>query len=995
MDMAHGLARYTRSLAGLWLIAFGFLGNTSADNPPKRVLFIAGGPSHDYGSHEHYAGCRLLADAIQQSFPEDRVRVEISRGWPTDSQSVANADAIVIYADGGGGHPALPHLAELRGAMERGAGLVCLHYAVEVPKDRGGPEFLEWLGGYFETDWSVNPTWTAEFQQFPAHAVTHGVKPFASYDEWYYHMRFQPQMEGVTPILTAVPPDTTLDRPDGPHSGNPDVRAAVLGRHEPQHVAWAFERPGGGRSFGFTGGHFHWGWGREDQRRLVSNAILWTAGIDPPTNGAVAPALRVEELKSGQDEPIPPDFQPQSIAERFQLQANLLRAVPATIGGVLGIPELQSLVSVCLRAALWNVVADDAAPAADPRDPSAAVAGLDVAEGLEATLVASEPELRSLTNIDIDHRGRIWACEVMNYRGRNGSRPEGDRILIIEDQNGDGQAESTKVYYQGRDIDSAMGICVLGNRVIVSATPNIWVFTDDDGDDVPDRKEALFTKTGQPQHDHSAHSFLFGPDGRLYWNFGNTGQAVHDAQGEVVVDVHGLPIVDNGQPLFGGMPFRCQLDGSGMEVLAHNFRNNYETTVDSFGTLWQSDNDDDGNRGVRINFVMEYGNYGYRDEKTGAGWQSSRIGMEDEIPLRHWHLNDPGVVPNMLQTGAGSPTGIAVYEGRLLPERFWDQVIHCDAGPNVVRAYPATPEGAGYSATMEPILVGTRDNWFRPADVAVAPDGSLFVSDWYDPGVGGHLVGDLDRGRLFRIAPPDRPFQVPEFDFSTPQGAVEALKNPCLSVRYLAWQALAEFGETAEPALRELWQDKNPRYRARALWLLARLPSAKQSIGAALSDPSSDIRITGLRVARQIGWPTSEYVKLVVDDPSPAVRREAAIALRFDTSPDMPKLWAALADHHEAGDRWSLEALGIGSDLRSQECFAAYLDRRADDWNTPAGREIVWRIRAPQAAEYLVRMIEDPEVPLALAERYIRALEFHQEATQADAYKRLLELAGR
>ena len=306
-------------------------------------------------------------------------------------------------------------------------------------------------------------------------------------------------------------------------------------------------------------------------------------------------------------------------------------------------------------------------------------------------------------------------------------RPEGDRILILEDTTGDGVMDKVKTFYQGRDIDSAMGICVLGNQVIVTATPTVWRFTDTDGDDVPDKKEAIFTETGQPQHDHSAHSFLFGPDGMLYWNFGNAGKQVKDANGETVIDIHGRPVVDNGKPFYGGMPFRCDMDGKNFEVLAHNFRNNWETTVDSFGTLWQSDNDDDGNRATRINFVMEHGNYGYRDELTGAGWRSSRITMEDEIPLRHWHLNDPGVVPNMLQTGAGSPSGICMYEGRLLPKRFWDQVIHCDPGPNVVRAYPAKPDGAGYSATIDPLMTGTVDKWFRPADVCVAPDGSCLL----------------------------------------------------------------------------------------------------------------------------------------------------------------------------------------------------------------------------------------------------------------------------
>ena len=236
------------------------------------------------------------------------------------------------------------------------------------------------------------------------------------------------------------------------------------------------------------------------------------------------------------------------------------------------------------------------------------------------------------------------------------------------------------------------------------------------------------------------------------------------------------------------------------------FRNNWETTIDSFGTLWQSDNDDDGNRGTRINFVMEHGNYGYRDEITGAGWREDRLNQESEIMYKHWHLNDPGVVPNLLQTGAGSPSGICFYEGRLLPKRFWDQIIHCDPGPNTVRAYPTTVSGAGYKATIDPLMTGTADRWFRPADVCVAPDGSLFVTDWYDPGVGGHRQGDSDRGRLFRIAPPGHKYEVPNYNYGTAKGAATALRNPNLAVRYRAWQSLHKMGRGRRTGVaRTLW----------------------------------------------------------------------------------------------------------------------------------------------------------------------------------------------
>src|SRR5580698_1501276 len=184
--------------------------------------------------------------------------------------------------------------------------------------------------------------------------------------------------------------------------------------------------------------------------------------------------------------------------------------------------------------------------AQDDHPASKAVAGLDVARGLEATLFASEPMIASPTNIDVDDKGRVWVCEVVNYRHRAGSRPAGDRILILEDTDGDGRADKSTVFYQGRDIDSAMGICVLGNRVIVTASPNVFVFIDTDGDGKADKKEVLFTKTGSPQHDHSAHTFLFGPDGRLYWNFGNQGNSVHDYNGKPVVDIFGRTVVDGG-----------------------------------------------------------------------------------------------------------------------------------------------------------------------------------------------------------------------------------------------------------------------------------------------------------------------------------------------------------------------------------------------------------------------------------------------------------------
>ncbi|MFD1140732.1 PVC-type heme-binding CxxCH protein [Larkinella insperata] len=624
----------------------------------------------------------------------------------------------------------------------------------------------------------------------------------------------------------------------------------------------------------------------------------------------------------------------------------------------------------------------------DKRDPKYAVGSLNVAPGLEAKLFAAEPMLTNPTNIDVDARGRVWVCEAYNYRaGINGNptRPEGDRILILEDTNGDGQADVTKTFYQGPELVSPLGIWVQGNKVIVSDSPNVYVFTDENGDDKADKKELLFTGISGADHDHGMHSFVFGPDGKWYFNFGNEGNQILNKDGKPIFDRSTNKEITS--PNYRqGMVFRCNPDGSEMEVLGHNFRNNYEVALDSYGAMWQSDNDDDGNKGVRINYVMEYGNYGYTDEMTGAGWRANRTNLEETIPLRHWHLNDPGVVPNLLQTGAGSPTGIIVYEGKLLPPAFQGQMIHCDAGPNVVRAYPVTNDGAGYKATIVPVVEGVRDQWFRPSDVCVAPDGSLIISDWYDPGVGGHQAGDQNRGRVYRIAPPNTPYQRPNINLTTTAGAIEALQSPNMSIRFAAWNKLHDLGGKAEKDLAKLYKNSpDPRMKARALWLLSKLDGNKgrKYVEAALKDSNPNLRMAALRAARQMKGDVVPYVKQLVNDPDPQVRRECAIALRRSPSPDAPELWAQLAAQHNGNDRWYLEALGIGAEGQWDTYYTAWLKRAgANPLSTAAGKDIVWRARTKDAVPLLARLAGDSQTDLKSRLRYFRAFDFNPGATE-------------
>lgn len=255
----------------------------------KKIVLVAGRPSHGPKQHEFNAGVHLLKKCLD-GVPGVRAAMYLN-GWPRDASAFDNADSILFYMDGGGGHPMIQEsrLQELGALMKRGVGLACAHYAVEVPKERGGTELLAWIGGYYERPFSINPHWTADFKRFPKHPVTRGVQPFAINDEWYFNMRFPTDAKNVQPILVATPPDDTRRSP---------ASAEFPGR--PEVVAWVIEREDGGRGFGFTGGHNHVNWGNEQFRRLFLNALLWSAKAEVPAGG-VQSTVTAEDLERNLD----------------------------------------------------------------------------------------------------------------------------------------------------------------------------------------------------------------------------------------------------------------------------------------------------------------------------------------------------------------------------------------------------------------------------------------------------------------------------------------------------------------------------------------------------------------------------------------------------------------------------------------------------------------------------------------------------------------------
>lgn len=258
------------------LVALVFSAGLACAAPPSKIVLIAGNQSHGPGDHEYKAGCILLAGFLRQNQVSDPVVV--TGGWPENDSVFEGARAVVLYMDGGSGHPILigNRLETISKLMQKGVGLACLHYAVEVPKDHGGPQFLDWIGGFYDRPYSQNPVNDIlAVQATPGHPISRGWSTFQLKDEWYYQIRFQPGDKRVTPILTTMLPKDAPSR---------------------QVLAWATVRADGGRGFGFTGLHKHANWAAPDFRKLLVNAVLWTAKLDIPTTGAAC-ELNPEDLK--------------------------------------------------------------------------------------------------------------------------------------------------------------------------------------------------------------------------------------------------------------------------------------------------------------------------------------------------------------------------------------------------------------------------------------------------------------------------------------------------------------------------------------------------------------------------------------------------------------------------------------------------------------------------------------------------------------------------
>ncbi len=585
-------------------------------------------------------------------------------------------------------------------------------------------------------------------------------------------------------------------------------------------------------------------------------------------------------------------------------------AIPATLG----------LVALVLSASIDR-------PASAQVDAEKSAAMLKPAEGLDATLWASEPMVVNPTNMDIDSRGRVWITEGLNYRSTHGAgknfprQPDADKIKILEDTDGDGKADKVTVFAD-KIWPIPMGLAVeerytkegkyTGCRVYVGNSPDILVFEDTDGDDKADKREVLLTGFGGVDSDHGVHGMVLGPDGKLYFTHGDgccsyEQDHSHRERNFNVTDKSGRHVWSDQL----ANTLRVDRDGKNFEIIADRQRNNYETCLNSFGNIFTSDNDDDGNRGSRVIWVMEGGKYGYRTPGSP----------------RHWGEDVPGNVPKLVGTGNGSPCGVMVYEGDLLPKEYMGAILEAEAGPRVINYFPLTRKGAAFR-TEHKIMLASDDPWFRPVDVTAAPDGSVFVADWYDAGVGGHAFRDQTTGRIYRVAPKGAKSKKVQFDFATVQGWLEALKSPVVATRDAASRLLRESG-LGRPSIdfppdsvlkKAMGEDPVLKARVFTAGIISPLLAMKDT------DPrlrELGVRLLGRDVSRvghvESARPMSpllaesnlKAILPMVNDPDAGVRRELILAFRDLPTAQVGDALKKLAASWDGKDRWYLEALGL------------------------------------------------------------------------------------
>lgn len=685
-------------------------------------------------------------------------------------------------------------------------------------------------------------------------------------------------------------------------------------------------------------------------------------------------------------------------------------------------------------ASVQFIVHDASKPFAKPMPAPEKVAAdfFAVRDEMEVTVWASTPQLFNPTNMDIDHKGRIWVAEGVNYRRHAGRRPEGDRITVIQDTDGDGQADESHTFVQEKGLIAPLGVAVFDNKIYVSQPPSLIVYTDVDRDlkfdPKVDKREEILTGFNAVNHDHSLHSVTAGPDGKFYFNNGNCGAIFTDKSGkkfnmgnpykggggEFLFDhtaVAGQPS-DDGHVHAAGFTVRMNPDGSEVEIIGEGYRNSYEQSLSSYGNAFQSDNDDPP--ACRVSYILEYGSAGYFTRDAKQYYSTVRRPGQDH-GRAHWRQDDPGTMDAGDIYGGGSPTGVTMYENGAMGDDYIGKLFACEPGRNTIFEYKPQPKGATFTLDRENFLTTNQEGkfvgsdfvgggrateepfLFRPSDITVGPDGALYVADWYDPRVGGHAdLDDSTSGTIYRIAPKGFKPQIPDFDLKTIDGAITALESPAINTRYLGFAALVGQGEKALPAVEEVLANKNPFIAARAIWILPHLGQAgKDKCVSLLKDKDPQVRLTALRALRRTEKDIIPYAQQLASDEDPGVRRDVALALRDLPAEKTKAIFAELAKKVNPEDKNAIEAIGIGAAKQESEIWLAIKEAlkpgEPKDWDEKFTR-LTWRLWPAAAVSDLKARAMSTKLTRAQRAFAVESLAFIDDRKSVDA---MLELADK
>jgi quinoprotein glucose dehydrogenase len=530
------------------------------------------------------------------------------------------------------------------------------------------------------------------------------------------------------------------------------------------------------------------------------------------------------------------------------------------------------------------------------REPSDAMAAIRVPKGWEISVWSAEPDVANVVAFDIDRRGRLYVCETFRQdRGVTDNRGhdrqwlmadlasktvqdridyhkrllgEGvvtyaqhdDRIRRVSDTDGDGRADTSIVVADGfnrLEEGTGAGVLAVGNDVFYTCIPKLWKLVDKDGNGVADERVVMSDGYGVRVafRGHDLHGLIRGYDGRLYFTIGDRGYYTRTGDGEVLADPS------------SGAVFRCELDGSGLQVYARGLRNPQEIAFNDRGDWFTVDNNSDSGDQARVVHLLQDGD---------TGWRMYYQYLTDRGPFNRERIWEPknddqpaSIIPPVANLTDG-PSGLAYYPGTGFGDELNDTFLICDfrGGPSNsgIRSFRVEPSGATYKLAKDDQPIWT----CLATDAAFGPDGALYVSDWVDGWNG------LGKARIYRIVDPEhhndpivtevQTLLAGDWIAMSVDDLTKLLGHVDRRIRLESQWELALRGDVS--ALREVAADTDadPKARLHAVWGLgqiARKPakddtpsgaSVKTPLISLIGDADPDLQFAALGIVGEQGW---------------------------------------------------------------------------------------------------------------------------------------------